>query len=405
MLGRAALVALASLALLSPARAGKAKQPLLSRQDENLMDAAAAAVRPASAVVSVSLPQVATTLQDMNDVMLTTKTRFTELVDRLSADSERLRQEFQQQQQVISDVQLEKASCQAQMEREKQKVNQELEAFKQKLIAKLTELQTANRRLEETNQQISATNDKLSQDLENEKAKKEALMQKLRKMASNFNNQQLAVRQIMEQQQKRVSDEVSSDMKDADATIGDLGQLPHLGAYLGPSGGLPTLDGLPSLDEALPMAGAAPAPMVATVAQALPVAPPAVRVAPVASPAPAVMPPPPQPHRAQAPQAVAAAAAPRAPPAARPAPAAVVAVQPRPVAPAVAAAAVPPPRANPSSVEAATAHALEDDEQLKMLHSEVAKLEMSVKNGDSGADSGDDASVSMDDFPASAASA
>lgn len=380
--------ALAAAALALPLAVSAAlRQPLLRVADNAAMAAASVAV---GAPEGQAPPEVATTLQDMNDVMLNTRNLFAQSVDRLNGDGERLRQEFQAQSAHVSDLELEKASLQAQVVREKQKLSQELESFKQKMIAKLTELQANNRRLEETNMQLSSTNNRCTSELEDEKAKKETLMKKLNGMASMFNNQQYAVRQIIEQQQQRVSEEVSSDMKDAAAAAATVPSLATEPAYQAPPLVVPPVDvAVAAPGQAFPPLSAPAAPVVPaslevpTLSAAAPdfsMAPPASAVA--APPARGQPPPRPVPTVAAAPaKAATSKAAQPSAGAALPAHA-----QPTPRHTAATATATPAGRAatKTTPAKASTTHELSDDEQLKMLHSEVAKLEQSVGKEDGG---------------------
>merc|ERR1719160_1335401 len=91
----------------------------------------------------------------------------------------------------------------------------ELEVFKQKMVAKITDLKTTNRRLEETNMQLVSSNDKLAQELEAEKGKKAELLKKLKKMATMFTNQQQSMQQIIQSNSMKLEGEVADDVKDA----------------------------------------------------------------------------------------------------------------------------------------------------------------------------------------------
>merc|ERR1719379_2647550 len=86
---------------------------------------------------------------------------------------------------------------------------------------KMGELEASNRQLEETNMRLSSQNDRCSAELESEKTKTEHLVRKLKKMAATFNHQQSMVREVIEQQQKRVDEEVSNDVRDALVTAGN----------------------------------------------------------------------------------------------------------------------------------------------------------------------------------------
>merc|ERR1719375_1222982 len=143
------------------------------------------------------------------------KGQFNNFLDRVSGDTEKLHAALESQGSKISDLELEKQSLQQQMQSEKARLSHELEVFKQKMIAKITDLKTTNRRLEETNMQLVSSNDKLNAELEAEKGKKEVLVKKLKKMATMFDKQQQSVQTIIQQNSQRIESEVNSDVNDA----------------------------------------------------------------------------------------------------------------------------------------------------------------------------------------------
>merc|ERR550514_1656474 len=100
------------------------------------------------------------------------KGQFNNFLDRVNSDADKLHAALENQASKVSDLELEKQSLQNQMQTEKARLSHELEVFKQKMIAKITDLKTTNRRLEETNMQLVASNDKLNSELEAEKGKK-----------------------------------------------------------------------------------------------------------------------------------------------------------------------------------------------------------------------------------------
>jgi len=110
-------------------------------------------------------------LQDLQDAMQI-KGQFNNFLDRVNSDADKLHAALENQASKVSDLELEKQSLQNQMQNEKARLSHELEVFKQKMIAKITDLKTTNRRLEETNMQLVASNDKLNSELEAEKGKK-----------------------------------------------------------------------------------------------------------------------------------------------------------------------------------------------------------------------------------------
>jgi len=162
-----------------------------------------------------------TTFQDMADTVLTAKSKVGELLDHMGVDNDRLRQDYQAEATRATELTIEKQSLQSQMGREKQKLTAELAQFKAKMVEKIATLQASNRQLEETNMKLVAQGDRCAAELEGEKAKKDSLVKKLQKMGSMFNHQQAMVRKIIEQQQQRVSDEVTSDVRDAVMTASD----------------------------------------------------------------------------------------------------------------------------------------------------------------------------------------
>merc|ERR550514_994669 len=143
------------------------------------------------------------------------KGQFNNFLDRVNSDADKLHAALENQASKVSDLELEKQSLQNQMQNEKARLSHELEVFKQKMIAKITDLKTTNRRLEETNMQLVSNNDKLASELEAEKGKKEVLVKKLKKMASMFDKQQLSVQNIIQQNSQRLESEVNSDVSEA----------------------------------------------------------------------------------------------------------------------------------------------------------------------------------------------
>merc|ERR1719387_1744667 len=149
------------------------------------------------------------------------KGQFNKFLDRVNADTDKLHAALESQASKVSDLELEKQSLQNQMQNEKARLSHKLEVFKQKMIAKITDLKTTNRRLEETNMQLVASNDKLNSELEAEKGKKEVLVKKLKKMATMFDKQQKSVQTIIQQNAQRIEGEVNSDVTEALNTAND----------------------------------------------------------------------------------------------------------------------------------------------------------------------------------------
>merc|ERR1719262_1414229 len=158
--------------------------------------------------------EVTYAMQDLQDAMQI-KQQFNNFLDRVNGDADKLHNALENQGSKISDLELEKQSLQSQMQNEKARLSHELEVFKQKMIAKITDLKTTNRRLEETNMQLVASNDKLNSELEAEKSKKEVLVKKLKKMATMFDKQQVSVQKIIQQNSQRIENEVNNDVNDA----------------------------------------------------------------------------------------------------------------------------------------------------------------------------------------------
>merc|ERR1719359_2045133 len=160
-------------------------------------------------------------LQDLQDAMQI-KGQFNNFLDRVNSDADKLHAALENQASKVSDLELEKQSLQNEMQNEKARLSHELAVFKQKMIAKITDLKTTNRRLEETNMQLVSSNDKLNAELEAEKGKKELLIKKLKKMASMFDKQQKSVQTIIQQNAQRIEGEVNSDVVEALNTANDL---------------------------------------------------------------------------------------------------------------------------------------------------------------------------------------
>lgn len=165
-------------------------------------------------------PEVTYAMQDLQDAMQI-KGQFNNFLDRVSADNEKLHSALESQGSKISDLELEKQSLQQQMQSEKARLSHELEVFKQKMIAKITDLKTTNRRLEETNMQLVSSNEKLTAELEAEKGKTQLLVKKLKKMATMFDKQQQSVQNIIQQNSQRIENEVNSDVSEAVNTAND----------------------------------------------------------------------------------------------------------------------------------------------------------------------------------------
>merc|ERR1719375_708419 len=143
------------------------------------------------------------------------KGQFNNFLDRVNSDADKLHAALENQASKVSDLELEKQSLQNQMQNEKARLSHELEVFKQKMIAKITDLKTTNRRLEETNMQLVSSNEKLTAELEAEKGKTQLLVKKLKKMAAMFDRQQQSVQNIIQQNSQRLENEVSNDVSDA----------------------------------------------------------------------------------------------------------------------------------------------------------------------------------------------
>jgi len=163
---------------------------------------------------SEDLPEVGVAMQDLSDAM-NIKPQFNSFLNRVNADTDKLHHALDVESSKISDLELEKQSMQSEMANEKQRLTHELEVFKQKMIAKITDLKTNNRRLEETNMQLVSSNDKLAQELEAEKGKKAELVKKLKKMAAMFTRQQESMQQVLQSNSMKLESEVSDDVKDA----------------------------------------------------------------------------------------------------------------------------------------------------------------------------------------------
>jgi len=167
-----------------------------------------------------SSPPAAATFQDVSEIVFSAKTQLSELLDRVGVGNDRLRNDYQAESAKVDDLKLETASLQAQVAREKQKLAAEVELFKQHMVEKIAELQAANQNLENTNLELVAKTDKCAVELETESSKKEVMVKKLKKMGTMFHHQQESVRQTIEQQQSRVNDEITSDVRDALVTAG-----------------------------------------------------------------------------------------------------------------------------------------------------------------------------------------
>lgn len=335
-------------------------------------------------------PEVSYAMQDLQDAM-TIKGQFNNFLDRVQGDTDKLHAALENQGSKLGDLELEKQSLQTQMQNEKARLSNELEVFKRKMIAKITDLKTTNRRLEETNMQLVSSNDKLTSELEAEKQKKEVLVKKLKKMATMFNKQQQSVQNIIQQNSQRIESEVTSDVNDAlyvandpQAESAQPVAAPVYAAPVAPSASEEEEDAmkLPAgLDDD---EDEAPAAHVQHVPVPKPQAP--VQPQPVAVPQPKAAP-----HQGEMKKAVSAAASAAAAHARKAVEAAakkakasadakVQAEVSKPVAAAPKAVA-PAPKAAPK----ATLKPSADDDQLKALRSEVERLEASVKTDDSDA--------------------
>lgn len=355
-----------------------------------------AQVRDADAQPARGTLEVAATLQDVVQAATNTRTQFGAFANRVGADAERLQQEFQKQQTEIADLQLEKQQLEAGRQQDRQKLQQELEDFKHRALTKMSELQNTDRRLEEANEKLTASNQQLSNNLQAETSKKDSLMKQLQKMAQLYQHQSNAVQQAVEQQQRRIADEISSNMRDALEAAGEssleAAPLPVAQPFPAAQEALDTLSALPPLSSAQPMSVAAPAlrgapavrePVEVVAAQPTNVAPGFVPNLAVTS----ALPVQPTYFAAALPaQPVFPAAAPPAQPmymAAQPLPTAVHRHEDAP--PRAAAQAVPPPvparraarvpAARPVPAAQPVANAARDDEELKSLRAQVDNLE------------------------------
>jgi hypothetical protein len=153
-------------------------------------------------------------MQDLSDAMQI-KPQFSAFLNRVNTDADKLHNALEAEGAKVADLELEKQSLQGEMRNEKQRLTHELEVFKQKMIAKITDLKTTNRRLEETNMQLVSSNDKLSQELETEKGKKAVLVKKLKKMAAMFTRQQESMQQVIQSNSMKLEGEVNDDVKNA----------------------------------------------------------------------------------------------------------------------------------------------------------------------------------------------
>lgn len=325
-------------------------------------------------------PEVNYALQDLSEAMQI-KPQFNNFLNRVSTDADKLHAALQSESAKIGDLELEKQSLQTETAQEKERLSQELETFKQKMIAKVTDLKTTNRRLEQTNMQLVATNDKLAQQLEGEKSKKELLVKKLKEMAMMFNKQQQNVQMIISQNSKRLESEVSVDVQDAmsaataqsapmpaamPAPTPDFAESDDVTSKMGTESLEDEVEDVPAMPHAVPQLQRPPA-------LSAPQSPPMLNVK---SPQPAAHQRPAVPAVQKASPAVAKAiadAATRAKAAAEAKVHAEAAKAPGSLKAAAPVAAKAVPKAS------------EDDEQLKALRSEVEKLEASVKTDDGAA--------------------
>lgn len=344
-------------------------------------------------------------LQDMVDAATATKAQFSAFTDRVNANVDKLQHDFQKERTEIADLKLERQSVKAEQESQRVKLGRELEEFKHRTLGKLADLQADNKRLEETNTQLVATNTKLATDLESERSKKEVLVKKLKKMAALFNHQSSVVEQMIHQQQTRVADEVSVDMKDALDLAGasssdstpEAKELPTIPVA-------PPVEKAPapvdSIEAAMTLPGdasLATTPSTATPAWMLASAPAPGRLSPIATPA--VSLPRATPVAAthvaapRGPRRLRVLNTPRPPPTLARAPAAAAGVTEQVVAPP--AVQVPPPVFPAPTISSHRGHAAAvvqpasanaDDEQLKSLRAEVENLESSVNDEDGAED-------------------
>merc|ERR1719364_357697 len=81
-------------------------------------------------------PEVNYALQDLQDAM-TIKSQFNNFLDRVNADTDKLRGALESQASKVSDLELEKQSLQGQMQNEKARLQHELEVFKQSLQSQM----------------------------------------------------------------------------------------------------------------------------------------------------------------------------------------------------------------------------------------------------------------------------
>lgn len=163
-------------------------------------------------------PEAGLAMQDLSDAMQI-KPQFNAFLNRVNADADKLHNALEAEGTKVADLELEKQSLQGEMRNEKQRLTHELEVFKQKMIAKITDLKTTNRRLEATNMQLVSSNDKLSQELEVEKSKKGELIKKLKKMQTMFIRQQQNMQQIIQSNSMKLEGEVANDVKDAMSAV------------------------------------------------------------------------------------------------------------------------------------------------------------------------------------------
>jgi len=171
-------------------------------------------------------PEAGMAIQDLSDAMQI-KPQFNAFLNRVNADTDKLHNALEVESAKVGDLELEKQSLQGQMHNEKQRLTHELEVFKQKMIAKITDLKTTNRRLEETNMQLVSSNDKLASELEAEQGKKGLLVKKLKKMAYMFSRQQQNVQQIIQSNSMKLESEVTDDVKEVETATEDSSASPR----------------------------------------------------------------------------------------------------------------------------------------------------------------------------------
>lgn len=167
------------------------------------------------AKVEASKNFVDSTVREMREATDDSKAHFTGTSDKIVEAAHRLGEDFVKQHSAITELSKQTKYLEEKRREERKATLEKLEEFKNRTIAKFSDLETKDRRLGKKNSDLKAANEVLTAKITSEKKKKEAVSQELQRMAKLFREQSAQVQDLISKRKQQLETEVESTLRDA----------------------------------------------------------------------------------------------------------------------------------------------------------------------------------------------